>query len=102
MSFFKGTRRLRSCHLDQLSLVSSATPRILAPRYSDRADSNPLRNTFFYRAHLEWNNLPLEIRKIACPKSFKDEVTSHIWARLLPNSDNDDSFENDSFAFDTG
>ena len=44
LTFFEGQSRLRSCHLDNLSLVSSIQPK---SNYLTTSSSNPLANTFF-------------------------------------------------------
>ena len=49
LSFFDGNSRLRSCHLDNLSIISSLQARSL--------NINCLKKSFFYRTHTEWNAL---------------------------------------------
>ena len=90
LSFYQGGSRLRSCHLDKLSIVSSLIP--ISSQYSDRSN-NPFSKSFFYRTHLLWNNLSLELREILCPSLFKLEISKHLWNTLLttnsPNFDDD-------------
>ena len=63
LSFFDGVSRLRSNHLDSLSIVSSVQPR----HQSDVS----LNKSCFYRTHSLWNSLPLELRNIQAAASFK-------------------------------
>ena len=75
LSFFNGYSRLRSCHLDNLSIVSSLQANSL--------NTNCLKKSFFYRTHTEWNAIPFEIRKIENSSTFKAEVTKHFWKLIL-------------------
>ena len=83
LSFFSGNSRLRSSHLDHLSLVSAVIP--LRRGYS---------NSYFYRSHLSWNRLPLSLREIVRPGAFKLELLKYIWSDLVfePGSMSEDSF----------
>ena len=60
-SIFDGLTRLRSCHLDRLFYVSSVLLR--------GKNNNILKKSYFFRGHLLWNELPLEIREIRCQVS---------------------------------
>ena len=71
LSLFNGLSRLRSCHLDRLSYVSSVLPR--------GKNCKILKKSLFYRGHLLWNELPLEIREIRCQTTFKFRVRQHLW-----------------------
>ena len=90
LSFYQGGSRLRSCHLDKLSVVSSLIP--ISSYFSDRSN-NPLSKSFFYRTHLLWNKLSLGLREIPSSSLFKSEITKYLWNTLLntnsPNSDDD-------------
>ena len=83
--FFNGISRLRSCHLDSLSIVSSIQPKNL----SDVS----LNKSCFYRTHSLWNALPFDIRKIQFSSAFKNEVIKHFWKLLL--MDDSDIFDSD-------
>ncbi len=83
LSFYQGGSRLRRCHLDSYSVVSSIVPRSRQTSYHSASSNNPLSKSFFYRTHLLWNSLPLEIRQIEPPCSFKSEVTKHLWKNIL-------------------
>ena len=88
LSFFSGSTRLRSCHLDSLSFVSNLQP--------SNINSNQLNKSFFYRTFTEWNALPLEIRQTDTSSAFKNELVKHLWKGLFNNDDEpDDVFEAD-------
>ena len=75
LRFFSGSTRLRSTHLDHLCLVTDISPRgISLPNYG-----KGFASSFFYRAHLMWNRLPLRLREIKRPGLFKVELIKHIW-----------------------
>ena len=84
--FFEGRRRLRSCHLDHLSLVSTIQPKIHA-KYSnnsvDGAECKMFENNFFYRSHLAWNILPITLREISDPSVFRPKLREHLWIVAL-------------------
>ena len=94
LSFYLGGSRLRHCHLDSQSLVSSIVPR---SSQSSIHSSGPLSKSFFYRTHLLWNSLPLEIRQISCPSSFKSHLTKHFWS-ILSDSEANTSFNSSSMS----
>ena len=71
LTLFNGVSRLRSCHLDRLSYVSSIIPRGIS--------NNNLNKSFFYRSHLLWNNIPLEIKEIRSVHEFKSSITKYLW-----------------------
>ena len=71
LKWFDGSTRLRSTHLDHLSLVSTINPR--------RNSYKILEKSFFYRTHSLWNRIPLEIRKIGSPSLFRIRLESHLW-----------------------
>ena len=83
LSFFNGLSRLRSCHLDSLSFVSTLQPR--------NASNVSLNKSFFYRTHTLWNALPLEIRQIESSSAFKNEVIKHLWKLLLMDCDDENA-----------
>ena len=73
LSFFQGQSRLRSSHLDSLSLVSSISP---------RSSANVFANSFYYSTHCKWNRLPFEMREIESHQNFKDVLIKHMWKDL--------------------
>ena len=86
LKFYNGSTRLRSSHLDHLSLVSN-----VVPRGSSLPNSrNSFANSFFYRTHLMWNRLPMSLREIIRPGVFKMELKKHIWDNIV--FDTEDSF----------
>ena len=90
LSFYQGNSRLRSCHLDSLSLVCSIIPR---SSQSSIRSTNSLTKSFFYRSHILWNNLPFETRVISCPSLFRSSVEKFLWSSIL-NSDPETSLNN--------
>ena len=80
---FSGNSRLRSCHLDNLSIVCTLQP--------DSLNMNCLKKSFYFRTYLEWNALPLHLRQIDISSSFKNEIIKYFWKLILCN--NDDSNE---------
>ena len=84
LKWFDGTSRLRSTHLDHLSLVSSITP--------CRNSFKTLEKSFFYRAHSLWNCIPLEVREIGSPSLFRSRLESHLWDSLSTPTDPDLGF----------
>ena len=93
LTFFSGSTRLRSTRLDQLCLVSSIQPRGLRATNSKRG----FAKTFFYRAHLAWNKLPLLLREISNPGIFRNDLIKYIWTDLVgPIVSNENSGSEDS------
>ena len=82
LSFFNGISRLRSCHLDSLSIVCTLQPR--------NVSNVSVNESFFYRTHTLWNALPFEIRQIQISSAFKNEVIKHLWKLLLMDIDDHD------------
>ena len=79
LKLFDGNSRLRSTHYDLFSLVSSIDP---PGTYSASRTSNQFANSYFYRTHSKWNNIPLSIRQIECPIHFKSSLKKHLWNTL--------------------
>ena len=77
---FEGSR-LRNSHFDKLSIISTITPRI--PQNLD-TDGQVLgiAKSFYYRAHLSWNRLPLDLRDIGAPSKFKVGLLKHLWEKV--------------------
>ena len=71
-------QRLRTTHLDELSLKSLITPRISA-----------FQDSYFHRSYLKWNSLPFTIRAITDKAVFESELKEHLWSVLLTNQDSD-------------
>ena len=77
--FYSDNSRLRFCHLDPLSLVCDFIPRTNTSQSKTR---NRFANSFFYRTHLLWNQLPLTIRSLESPFEFKAAVKTHLWSKI--------------------
>ena len=76
---FDGTR-LRNSHLDHKCFRSSILPqRLLSNRHFENVSNQGFSNSYHYRTHLKWNTLPLSLREIVCPGTFRKELLAHIW-----------------------
>ena len=91
LKFYEGTSRLRTCHLDTLSLVSSLKPK--SNFTSETNKNSALYKSFYYRVHLHWNLLPLNIRAIESLSKFKTELLKFLWKSILDDTDNLDSLD---------
>jgi hypothetical protein len=78
-SWYHGSGRLRRTHLDHKSLTCSLLPIFFTNHLLD--------NSFFFRCHCLWNSLPLEVRDITSPSTFKGMLVSHIWAQCITTVD---------------
>ena len=86
LSFYNGSTRLRSSHLDSLSIVSSLQP--------SRFNEVYLKKSFYYRTHTEWNALPYDIRNISNSVQFKTALDKHFWKHILDSDETDfDEFD---------
>ena len=79
LKFYDGSSRLRSTHLDCLSIVSDILPNASAP--------NLLKKSFFYRTHLLWNSVPYEIRSINSKTLFRARIEKFLWEIIMTNPD---------------
>ena len=64
-------------HLDELCLVSSIKPRSINTLHNE--SNRGFNNSYFYRTHLLWNRLPLEMRTINASKIFRKKLIHFIW-----------------------
>ena len=71
---FSGSR-LRTSHLDHKCYVSNVFPR------NPQSNRN-FTNSYFYRAHLAWNRLPLQIRDIEIQSEFKTALINYLWNEI--------------------
>ena len=78
LHFYTGCS-LRFSHLDAYSLVSDIIPNTTA---SQKRTTNAFANAYFYRSHVLWNSLPLNIRTIIFPGRFKSELRAYLWNNL--------------------
>ncbi len=92
LKFYSGSSRLRSTHLDHLSLESDIRPVGSSLPSSRRG----FANNFFYRSHLMWNRLPLALREIVRPSIFKTELIKHIWTEFVFGVDSSSSLSEES------
>ena len=96
LTFFDGNSRLRSCHLDTLSLVSDIRPKTNAITATNK--NSPLYKSFFYRAHLLWNTVPFDIRNIKEYSKFRNEIIKFLWKSVLDDltasDEHDDLLDN--------
>ena len=59
------------------------------PKKQDKEDINEFTenkvfyNSYFYKTHIQWNNLPLYIRMIEDSNAFKIKLREHLWENLL-------------------
>ena len=49
----------------------------------DFIDNKVFSNSYFYRTHYEWNNLPLELKIIEQYDSFMEKLKDHMWESVL-------------------
>ena len=76
--------RLRSSHLDSKCFISSIVPRNLMSNSNFASNSKRhFSNSYFYRAHLLWNKLPLMIREIVSTKVFEVELIKYLWKECI-------------------
>ena len=61
----------------------------IKPKKQDKGDTNEYTenkvfySSYFYRTHMQWNNLPLNIRMIENGNKFKIKLREHLWDNLL-------------------
>ena len=93
LTLYQGNSRLRSSHLDRLSVVSSIHPNfnitnaINENSYSSR---NAFANSFSYRTHTKWNSLPFELRDMPHPLTFKKDLINYLWGSLVEQDSSED------------
>ena len=81
LSNFTGSR-LRHCHLDNLCMVSDIAPKTPQNLTSANMRNVGISKSFFYRAHILWNQLPYDVRAIGSPSIFKNRLLAHLWANI--------------------
>ena len=94
LRFFEGQSRLRFTHLDRLSLISDVVPASRVYNFNSNAKRG-LTNSYFYRSHIKWNQLPYSLRAITKPGEFKSRLIKYIWQNLVDceSITSDDDFE---------
>ena len=93
LHFYSNQSRLRFCHLDSHSLVCDIIPNTITSQ--DRT-TNAFANSFFYRTHLLWNKLPINIRSIHSFFEFKASLKEYFWTRLNTDLNNNSGLFNNS------
>ena len=83
LNLFSGNSRLRSSHLDHLSIVSDIVPQLLSQNTERLSDFQTFDSCFFHRTHTAWNRLPLELREIKFTNSFQINLIQHIWKEIF-------------------
>ena len=78
VSEISDVRRLRTTHKDPLYFVCNIEDRV-----------NVFRHSYFYRAHLLWNRLPLAVRLIKDSDVFAVELRKHLVMSTLPEVEPD-------------
>ena len=91
LKFFDGQSRLRSCHLDNLSIVSSLNPKIKS--LLSVGQNSSLNKSFFYRTHLLWNKLPYDLRASRVATIFRCNLVKYLWDNLLTVNEAEGSLE---------
>ena len=86
LKFYECNSRLRTCHLDRLSLVSSIKPKCNVISVTNK--NSPLYKSFYYRVHLLWNLLPLDIRESESLSIFQCKILQYLWKSTIEDSDN--------------
>ena len=46
-------------------------------------ENNVFKNSFFFRTHILWNILPLQIKIIESYELFKKELEGYLWDGIL-------------------
>ena len=51
-------------------------------------------SSYFYKTHIQWNNLPLEVKIIEDYEQFQAKLEQHLWDFLVkPDKPIDSSFQ---------
>ena len=56
----------------------------------DFSENKVLTTSFFYKTHIQWNNLPLEVKIIENYDNFKIKLEEHLWDNIMGCADQDD------------
>ena len=71
MSGQEGIHKLPSMRANQLDRLSL--------KCSIEATSPAFKSSFFFRAHLLWNLLPMNIKEVSTPNEFETKLKHHMW-----------------------
>ena len=75
---FKKYRARENIYIDDNSLAD------------DFRENKVLTTSFFYKTHIQWNNLPLEVKIIENYDTFKIKLEEHLWDNIMVGEDQDD------------
>ena len=50
-------------------------------------ENKVFKNSYFYRTHIVWNTLPLELKIIENYNDFSKNLKAHMWKYILPDED---------------
>ena len=50
-------------------------------------ENKVFKNSYFYRTHIVWNTLPLELKIIENYNDFSKNLKTHMWKYILPGED---------------
>ena len=75
---FKKYRARENIYIDDNSLAD------------DFRENKVLTTSFFYKTHIQWNNLPLEVKIIENYDKFKIKLEEHLWDNIIGCEDQDD------------
>ena len=90
LKMYSGSTRLRSSHLDELSVVSNIEPKITRNYNGPEIVSTSLAqfaNCYFYRTMNNWNLLPKEVREHGLPKQFEFAASKWLWEAARPQTE---------------
>ena len=59
----------------------------------DFTESKVFANSYFYKTHIQWNNLPLELKIIEENEKFSTRLKDYLWESISMNPDNQEHIE---------
>ena len=59
----------------------------------DFTESKVFVNSYFYKTHIQWNNLPLELKIIEDHEKFSTRLKDYLWESISMNPDNQEHLE---------
>ena len=62
----------------------------------DFSENKVFTNSYFYKTHIHWNNLPLELKIIENYNIFKDKLENYMWDCILDFNDQGDPDSGDT------
>ena len=58
----------------------------------DFGEDKVLINSYFYKTHIQWNNLPLELKILENYDKFKIKLEEHLWESILECDEQNQEF----------